>query len=324
MDTDSVKRPSLSVVLPNYNDSAIVGDALEAILSQTRRSDEVIVVDDASTDDSLKILERFAQRDRSICIVRSARNTGPVLAADRGLERARGDYVYFASADHRIHSRFFERSLEILARHPGAGFCQTDYESFEGQPFRFYLSPEPAYLSPQEALEKSARAGYWPGSGCSQILRRDAIREAGGIQPELRGLLDNFLSLVIAVRRGFCYVPEALMSIKLRRGNYGARLARWSEQREVGEFLWSLLDSPAYADVRAWIKEADVWPPLQPYLIYSIVRESRRWDLLSFRTARRAAWEAAKLLLGPRVSWANRRSLAAVRDRIRAARSRRS
>ena len=61
--------PSLSVVLPNYNHAKLIGRALAALLAQKRAADEIIVIDDGSTDDSVRVIERIAAKAPAIRIL---------------------------------------------------------------------------------------------------------------------------------------------------------------------------------------------------------------------------------------------------------------
>ena len=85
--------PELSVVVPNYNHARYLESALRAHLEQTRPPLEVIVVDDASTDDSVAIVERLARDHPRLRLIRLAKNGGVNAAINRGLREARGDYV---------------------------------------------------------------------------------------------------------------------------------------------------------------------------------------------------------------------------------------
>ena len=77
-------RPTLSVVLPNYNHGDVIARALEALLHQERRPDEIVVVDDASTDDSRDVIARFAARSASIRVLVNEQNQGVIAALIRG------------------------------------------------------------------------------------------------------------------------------------------------------------------------------------------------------------------------------------------------
>jgi glycosyltransferase involved in cell wall biosynthesis len=70
-----MSNTTISVVLPNYNHAEYIGEALEAILSQSVRPKEVIVVDDNSTDGSIAVIEKFLRRDSIIRLIRLPRVT---------------------------------------------------------------------------------------------------------------------------------------------------------------------------------------------------------------------------------------------------------
>src|ERR1700677_4302933 len=76
---------SLSVILPNYNHAKLIPRALYAFLNQTPPAEEIIVIDDGSTDDSVKVIEEFARRHRSIRLIRHPANRGIVAAVKSGL-----------------------------------------------------------------------------------------------------------------------------------------------------------------------------------------------------------------------------------------------
>src|ERR1700739_2587645 len=75
---------SLSVILPNYNHAKLIPRALRAFLNQTPPAREIIVIDDGSTDDSVKVIEEFAQCHHSIRFVRHATNRGIIAAVQSG------------------------------------------------------------------------------------------------------------------------------------------------------------------------------------------------------------------------------------------------
>lgn len=88
----------ISVIIPVYNAELYLIECLESLAKQYFRQIEVICIDDGSTDDSLKILENFARRDKRFQIC-SQKNAGAGAARNRGLAMARGEYVIFLDAD---------------------------------------------------------------------------------------------------------------------------------------------------------------------------------------------------------------------------------
>lgn len=113
--------PCVSVVIPVYNTAPYLEECLTSILSQTLKSIEVICVNDGSTDDSLQILDSFAQKDQRMMIL-SQPNMGQSAARNLGLSYAKGKYVYFMDSDDRLDVKALEylyseaekESLDIL------------------------------------------------------------------------------------------------------------------------------------------------------------------------------------------------------------------
>ncbi|MBM3804581.1 MAG: glycosyltransferase family 2 protein [Acidimicrobiia bacterium] len=89
-----IKPPTLSVIIPNYNHAAFLPRSLGAILAQSVQPLEIIVMDDASTDNSVEVIESFVRRHPHIRLHRNARNLGVVANGNRAVDLAQGDYMY--------------------------------------------------------------------------------------------------------------------------------------------------------------------------------------------------------------------------------------
>ncbi len=109
-----MRTPSISTVLTVYNADRYIGEALESILSQTRPPEEVVVVDDGSTDGTPEELARFGGEIRLI----RQENRGHAAALNRGMSAARGDYLAKCDADDIWEPRKLERQAEALRVHP--------------------------------------------------------------------------------------------------------------------------------------------------------------------------------------------------------------
>jgi glycosyltransferase involved in cell wall biosynthesis len=115
---------SISVVIPLYNKGPHIDRALKSVLSQTSLPDEVIVVDDGSTDGGEKIVESFA--DPRIRLIRQE-NQGVSAARNRGIKEARSELIAFLDADDAWKPRFLEVILNLRQRYPEAGAYATAY-----------------------------------------------------------------------------------------------------------------------------------------------------------------------------------------------------
>lgn len=117
----------VSVVIPMYNVEAYIEDCIRSVTEQTCRELEVICIDDASTDETLRRAEELAAQDERIRIFRNPKNSGPSYTRNRGLELARGKYVYFLDSDDMITPN----AMEELSRE--ADKKELDVLFFDGQ-----------------------------------------------------------------------------------------------------------------------------------------------------------------------------------------------
>jgi glycosyltransferase involved in cell wall biosynthesis len=206
----------LSVILPNFQHGHVITRALDALLAQDRKPDEIVVVDDASTDHSVGVIERAAARAREIRLLVNDANTGAIASLKRGLEDARGCYVYFAAADDWVMPHFFAMALEALEANPKAGlFCGdamlVDATNDRTLGFRPPVRPlaRAGYVDPAATARLLARSDNWILTG-SAVFRRTAIADAGGLDEELGSFADGFLARKISLMCGFCYAPQVV------------------------------------------------------------------------------------------------------------------
>jgi glycosyltransferase involved in cell wall biosynthesis len=205
---------TLSVVLPSYNHARFLPRALNALLAQSCPADEILIVDDASTDDSRAIAEEFARQFPTIRLICNERNVGAIHSLTRGLEAARGTYVYFAAADDWVLPDFFRVALDMLGQHPDAGLFCGEGRLEDGQSGKL-LGIRPAarprqtagYVNPADVEALLQKTDYWILTG-SAIFRRHNVIEAGGFDPTLASFADSYLSRKMVLRHGFIFAPR--------------------------------------------------------------------------------------------------------------------
>jgi len=112
----------LSVVVNNYNYARYLPDALDAALAQLHETDELIVVDDGSTDHSLTVLEDY--RDRGVIVI-GQENQGQLRAVRTGIEAASGDVIVLLDSDDCFLDGYLARLREIFRDHPQVAFTFT-------------------------------------------------------------------------------------------------------------------------------------------------------------------------------------------------------
>ena len=168
-----VERPWLSVVIPALNEERHVGSLLSDVLSQTRRADEVIVVDAGSEDDTISIIERFP----GVVLL----NGSPPVAKGRNLggRRAGGDILVFLDADVRLPEGFFESLLEEFEKRRLDVACPR-YVPHQSTPTVRSIH---AFFN---LLFKSVEGLLSSGAGHCIAVRGEVFRESWGFDPTLK------------------------------------------------------------------------------------------------------------------------------------------
>ena len=235
-----VHKPTLSVLIPNYNHAHFLPEALDSILSQSYKPTEIIILDDGSTDNSLEILKEYKKREPSILVENNSTNLGVVPTVNRLFEMANCDYVFCPSADDVLLPGFFEESMTLLGKHPEAGLCSAvgTLMTEEGKHIGIraipIISSKPCYLSPKKVRSKMNLLGRWIDSG-TVIYRRSALETEGGQVDELGSFADTFLNMLIALRHGVCYVPKPSMRWRQVEGGYAAsNIENWQGLQSRG------------------------------------------------------------------------------------------
>lgn len=124
--------PKVSVVMSVYNGSRYLRQSIESILNQTFTDLEFVIVNDGSTDDSREILAEYANLDRRIVIVDNEENIGLTKSLNKGLAKARGEYIARQDADDVSLLNRLERQASFLSDRADVVLCSCDIESIDG------------------------------------------------------------------------------------------------------------------------------------------------------------------------------------------------
>ncbi len=118
--------PKVSIIVPNYNHSAYLKKRIDSILAQTFSDYELILLDDCSTDCSREILNSYKDNPHVSHLIINERNTGsPFKQWVKGIELARGKYIWIAESDDYASADFLKETASLLDLHPEANVCLT-------------------------------------------------------------------------------------------------------------------------------------------------------------------------------------------------------
>ena len=205
---------SLTVIVPNYNHAKYLPESLDSILRQTRPAEELIVIDDASTDDSAAVIRSKLHNVRYARFEQNVRNVGYIASVNRLIGTVRSDVLFFASADDVFYPSLFEIGMNLLEQHPAAALfsARSDLIDAKGERRQFNTPvpiTAPGYIGPAAAARFLLRDDSW-FMGNVSLYRRDKFMAAGGLSEDLGAFADGYLARVLALRYGACFTPQVL------------------------------------------------------------------------------------------------------------------
>lgn len=195
--------PAVSVVLPTHDRAATVVEAARSVLDQRDVQLELIVVDDASTDDSAERLA--AIDDARLVVVRLESNVGGAAARNAGIARARHDWIAFQDSDDLWRPEKLRRQLRRLCEGDAeVAYCAFERESADGR--RRRVPPAPA---PQGQLLDRLLVENFIGTP-ALVVRRELLRRVGGFDEALGRFQDWELAIRLAAASEIVCVDEPL------------------------------------------------------------------------------------------------------------------
>jgi len=235
-------KSKLSVLLSNYNHAEFLPVNLESVLNQTFPPDEFIIFDDASTDESPKILQEYARRYPVIKLTLFKKNHGAIEMMSKLAEAATCEFVHFIGADDFIKEEFYEKSIFLLEQYPDAAYssCAARLVDKRGNDLGFIQLPvvsrKPRYFFPHEVREKLKRYGPWH-LGSAAVYRRTAIESINHFRGfhNLRSFQDSFSGNLLALKNGCIFIPEAWSFVRRAGDNYSIKLA--GNKHEYNELI---------------------------------------------------------------------------------------
>lgn len=136
--------PSVSVIIPNYNHAAFLQQRIESVLNQTYKDFEVIILDDASTDNSKDVIEQYSELPTISNIVYNKTNCGSACEQwYKGVLLAKGEYIWIAESDDMSSPHFIEKMMLLLQDNKtGIAYCRTMQTDEAGNEVGLNLWPD--------------------------------------------------------------------------------------------------------------------------------------------------------------------------------------
>ncbi len=208
-------NPTVTVVVPAYNQEAYIEETLQSILAQTFTDYEVIVVDDGSSDETGKVVSNV--RDRRLHYVYQANSGRPACSRNRGVSLAKGEYIAFLDGDDLWMPDKLEKQLQMFQAHPEYGLVFSNAISFDEQGNEDMIvgrAVSSGYLYQKLFLHNFI-------AGCTVMVRKNSLDAVGGFNEghDFLAVEDYDLWLRMSRRYPFGYIDEPLARYRIRSGS---------------------------------------------------------------------------------------------------------
>jgi glycosyltransferase involved in cell wall biosynthesis len=212
----STPLPLVSVIMPCYNYSQYMDEAIESVLSQTWKDFELILIDDKSTDDTIEKMHEWRDKDSRIVCIYHSQNRGLTATRNTGILASRGDLITYLDPDDAYMPDKLEQQVMAFAMDPGLDMVWGQCDVMGGRPFAsFGLSGPPDKVRLREA-------NYIPCQ--SVMLTSNLAVKLGGFDDDLR-CMEDWDMWLRALHCG-CnaqFIPHVAYNLRMHANQYGRR-----------------------------------------------------------------------------------------------------
>lgn len=282
-----------SVLINCYNYGRYIGDAILSVLKQTRTVDEIIIVDDGSTDDSLERIQEAVREERNILVI-SKPNEGQLSALNTGFEHATGDILFFLDADDLFEADHVEKVCRIYEENKEVDTVWTAFRKFGDETGEYYSYDTSVYFGHTTALS-CVSYKYIGGVTSTVSIRRKSAERFMPVDrrfySDWRTRADDWLTHGAAVAGCTKYFFHAVtVAYRIHGSNNFARRAMTSGEEEK----YKQIRSAMYEHVR---RIAHVPDDVEARLVDEF-QQYRKPSGIFLRMYWKAVWKRRRVLKG--------------------------
>ncbi len=288
----------VSTVIPAYNSQTTIRAAIDSALAQDFAGQEIIVVNDGSTDGTADVLAEYGQQ---ITVINGT-NGGAGRARNAGITIASGEYIALLDADDAWLPGRLATTVDALRNNPEAVLAFSDYERVDHAGNVVDRSTVPAHLAHPPTMDEML-SHWWPISPTTVAMRKDLWKSCGGFRVDLPGFEDIYFFMGAREHGEFEFIPNSLATFRVNDPEVGPD--KWnpdhfirtlrqryghSSDRLIAEVRRSYANAYAAkalsemdrqrrgAALRCWLKTLR-YNPLYPFQAAHLARLPRRQNL---------------------------------------------
>ena len=219
--------PKISIITASYNYDKYISQTIDSVLQQTIEDWELIIVDDGSSDNSIKIIKDYVQNDDRIKLIihENHDNKGLIATLQKGIDIANGDYVVFLESDDYIRNDYLDKKLKIFQQNASVGLVYNGIKTFGCElPKKYanWLTRIGNYWAkhdyPHNIHQMFAFENYIPTFSCV-MLRKELLDNLDWSAPQ-PAWIDLWLWIQVSKKCNFYYISENLTFWRIHKDSY--------------------------------------------------------------------------------------------------------
>lgn len=267
--------PRLSIIIAAKNEEAFLPEQLQAIAMQSVQPDEIVFVDDGSTDRTQEIMQAFAQERHGVTIIRLPESVGCARATNRGVAESSGDFLYIASANDVMRPRAMLAVAEAIRAFPGAHLFAGDVAGIRlgwGDADGNVVTP--GFIDSNQCCRLFGPSGIVHAAGA--VISRAAWDRHGGWESAWWPYSETLTWHVTACRYGLVYVPDEIAWVRQHDGSASTTVLdrEWRRplMEQAASFVASLEEPTRSRLVNSRLWDIREWAPEMAPLLAERIR----------------------------------------------------
>ena len=244
------KLPLVSIITPVYNRADLVGETIESILSQDYQKIEHILIDDGSTDQSLKVIQKYKSRNhsRKKIIIKHHRNMGEARTVNKGFKIAKGAIIGVVNSDDPLLAGAISQIVKFMLAHPKIIVVYPDWVTIDddGKKTGIIRTANYSYLD--------MLRGHHCIPGPGAFFRREVAEKLNGRDPQFRYVGDYDFWLRAGRIGPFARIPKLLATFRVHKGAVTVKDVGVAMSKEHLELFKKVYSQPKITDGMLKIK----------------------------------------------------------------------
>ncbi len=221
----SKSNPLVSVLVATYNSENFIKDNLDSLISQTYKNIEIVVCDDASSDNTVSIVKKYQEKDERIKIIQNEKNLGITLNMNNGIKNCNGKYIAILDADDWAYPYRIEEQVKVMEENPEVALC-SGYMDICDEELNVKTVRE--YPLENEDIRK-AIVRYNPISHPASMWRTSELIKTSLYNNRFPIARDYDLVVRISEFGEYKNIPKSLIKYRVRKGSETGKRTRQTQ-----------------------------------------------------------------------------------------------